>query len=250
MHPDLFRVGPLVIRSYAVLVTLGFVAGLAWTIRAGRRNNLDPGVISDLAFWAGLAGIAGARAVYIAMDAGSRALDFFKLWEGGLSFHGALLGGSVAFLLFARRARLSFFRLADLAAPGVALGQAIGRVGCFLNGCCYGRPTHLPWGVQFLDVATGARTAPSHPVQLYESAGTLAILGLLSIVSARQPRKGSVFFLYLGLYGLLRSWMEVYRAGYTSGMALGPITAGQIVSGAMIGSAAAWFIFTRGHREA
>jgi phosphatidylglycerol:prolipoprotein diacylglycerol transferase len=246
MHPELFRLGPLVIRSYALLVTLGFLAGLAWMVRSGRRAGLDPGLISDLAVWAALGGIAGARAVFIALDPASGLLDFFKLWEGGLSFHGALLGGGVAFWLFARRAKQSFLCLADLAAPGVALGQAIGRVGCFLNGCCYGAPTTLPWGVRFIDLGTGARTPPSHPVQLYEAAGNLVIFGLLSRFAAAPRRRGFIFFLYLALYGLLRAWMEVYRAGYTSERALGPITAGQLVSLGMIGTAVLWFIVSRG----
>jgi len=250
MYPDLFRFGPLVIKSYAVLVTLGFLAGLAWMIRSGRRNGLDPGLISDLAFWAAIGGILGARAVYIALDPTAGVLDFPKFWEGGLSFHGALLGGGLAFWLFARRAGLSFLRLADLAAPGVALGQAIGRVGCFLNGCCYGLPTHLPWGARFADLATGKPTPPVHPVQLYEMAGDLVIFGLLSMASAgrRTRRRGFIFFLYLALYGLLRGWMEIYRApsGPTIVGALGPITPGQLVSAGMIAAAAVWFIVSRG----
>jgi phosphatidylglycerol:prolipoprotein diacylglycerol transferase len=246
MHPDLFRIGPLVIRSYAVLVTLGFLAGLAWTIRSCRRVGLDPARISDLAFWAALGGIAGARALYVALDPATGVLDFFKLWEGGLSFHGALLGGGIVFWLFAWRTGLSFLSLADLAAPGVALGQAIGRVGCFFNGCCYGQPTRLPWGVRFVDLATGKPTPPSHPVQLYEMAGDLVIFAVLSRLAARPRRPGLIFFSYLTFYGLLRGWLEIYRAGYTSAEALGPITAGQLVSAGMVVAAAAWFILSRG----
>lgn len=228
MHPVLFHIGPIPIRSYGVLVLVGFLLGLWYVMRAARRRMAslkpsDPGVITpDHVFDASLVGlfmgILGTRVLYVALNwpqFRDNPLDIFKIWTGGLTFLGAPLFGFGYLYYYCRRHHLPFLAFADLCAPGFALASAFGRIGCFLNGCCYGHACDLPWAVRFYQEG-GVLTPPSHPAQLYEAVFHLFWFVLLDRWLRRPHRDGEVLLGYLGLYCVSRFIMEEFRKGGSS----------------------------------
>ncbi|MCL6581495.1 MAG: prolipoprotein diacylglyceryl transferase [Firmicutes bacterium] len=212
MHPVLFRIGPVSVYSFGVMLSLGFLAALAVAFRRAPRYGLDPWLMVDMAVWLFLAGLVGSRLVFVLtawQDFAGDSLRIFATWEGGVSFYGAILGGMVAAWVFARRRRLPFVRVADTLAPGLALAASIGRIGCFLNGCCYGLPTSGLWGT-FTRFAPGLR----HPTQLYESAAYLGVfLFLLWLERRRRLAPGQLFVAFAGSYLVARFFVEFFRDG-------------------------------------
>lgn len=220
MHPILFHIGSLEVRSYGVMIVLGFALAVWWSMRAGPRYRVEAEQVLDFVLLTALAGVLGARLVYVLLDWGSFAREPLRalyFWEGGLSFHGAVIGGGLAVALLARRKGIPFLRLADVLAPGVALAYAIGRIGCFLGGCCYGVPTDLPWACSFQDpFQPHVHTPPSHPTQIYASLSNLLIFALLARMQKPPHPEGKVFWAYLALYGVYRFIVEFWRVGATS----------------------------------
>ncbi len=213
--------GPVEIKSYGAMLVLGFAAATAWCMHDGRRRGYEPVVFLDLAVYLLVGSIIGARLLYVLLDWSSYSSSpraIMALWEGGLSFHGGVLGALAAGWVFTRRRKLPFLELADIVAPAIALGYAFGRVGCFLNGCCYGVPTNLPWGVRF-PCATWLDgrpiRSPVHPAQLYASAASLAIFGLLLWLRRFARRPGHVFLFFVMLYSVYRFLIEFLRRGVT-----------------------------------
>lgn len=239
MYPILFRIGPVEIHSYGTMLMLGFIAGILLARRQARRLDLSPDLPLDLGVWLLVAGVAGARLLFVALNwelYADRPVEILCVWrDSGLSFHGGLLGGVAAAILFARTRRVSFWALADMAAPGLAFGYAIARVGCFLNGCCYGAPTDLPWGVEFLLWPDSeVTTPPSHPTQIYSSLGSLVILAVLLRLGPQLRAPGQLFLLYLMLYSVLRSAVEVLRKGYTGKVLVAGVTEAQAASAVIV----------------
>ena len=252
MHPDLFHIGPVTVHSYGTLLMLGFLAGIWLAAREARRRGLPSELAIDLGLWTLVGGVILARAMFAALNWPDFASDpkrILYIWrEGGLTFHGGLLGGVLAGALLARRRRISFWTLGDIAAPALALGYAIARIGCLLNGCCYGAPTSLPWGVRFpVFPDAGLSTQPSHPTQIYASLGSLLILAILLKARHRLRAPGQGFCLYLALYSVLRAAIEVLRRDYTATRFFDGITQAQGASG-VIFLAALIGIFLLGRR--
>jgi len=248
MLPTLFHIGPVAVRSYGTLLMLGFIAGILLAGREAKRLGLSSELAVDLGLWALLLGIVGARGMFVALNwaqFSARPAEALYVWQvGGLSFHGGLLGGVVAALLVAWRHRVGFWSLGDMAAPGLALGYGITRFGCFLNGCCYGGPTSLPWGVRFpLFPDSSITTEPSHPTQIYAALGSFLILFLLLRVRSRLPARGQVFLLYLLLYSVLRASIEVLRRGYTAQVLVDGVTQAQAASAVIFVAAAVGLIW-------
>jgi phosphatidylglycerol:prolipoprotein diacylglycerol transferase len=216
MRPILFYIGRLPIRAYGTMMMLAFAAGIAWAVREARRRGLDPGLILDLAVWIMVSGIVFARAIFIALDPALTWRDLPYIWRGGLSFHGGLIGGVLAALVFVRLKRIRFWTLADTCAPSIALAYGIARIGCLLNGCCYGRPATLPWGIVCVDPDTGVATPPSHPTQVYSALASWALFAALVVFARRSKLSGSVFLLYLMAYGVIRFLIEYLRRGVTA----------------------------------
>jgi len=239
VFPELLRIGPVSVHSYGTLLMLGFLASIWLASRQARRLGLPGEIAIDLGLWALVGGVIFARALFAGLNWSDYAADpkrILYIWrEGGLSFHGGLLGGVVAGALLAHRRRVSFWTLTDVAAPALALGYAIGRIGCLLNGCCYGTPTSLAWGLRFpFFPGSGLSTQPSHPTQVYSSLGSLLILAILLKARGRLRAPGQLFCLYLALYSVMRGAIEVLRRDVSAARLLDGITQAQVASGVIL----------------
>jgi len=223
MHPVLFKIGPLTLYTYGVLVASGFLLGLGLAVRQARKEGMPSEKIVDLGFYVLLAAIVGSRLFFIFMNADvylKNPLGILKVWEGGLVFYGGLIVAIPTVLWYVRKNALGVWSTGDLFAPSIAIGHAIGRIGCFFSGCCYGKPAEgLPWAVTFTDPQSLAVTGiPLHPTQLYESAGEFFIFLILITLRKNKSFNGQLFFTYLLLYSFLRFIVEFYRGDAGRGL--------------------------------
>ena len=225
MYPILGEPFGIPIRSFGVMVALAFVFAMLAATREARRSKLiDPERIGDLLLWVMAGGILGARVLYVIVhwkkDFAHDPWLVFQIWKGGLVYYGGFLGAFLMGYLFTRRHKLDYITLGDVCLPGAMLGQAIGRIGCFLVGDDYGREAPgLPWAVTFPDIEESLlpqplRGQPLHPTQLYMLLQSLLIFFILSMVARHRKFRGQVFFLALMLYPIGRSICEVYRGDY------------------------------------
>jgi phosphatidylglycerol:prolipoprotein diacylglycerol transferase len=219
------------------MLMVGFALGVAWGVREARRRGMSPDLIIDYALWALISSIVCARLVYVLLN-----LDYYLhapvnmvlIARGGLSFHGGFGGAILALYIFARRRNVSFAQLLDVLAPSVPLGYACARIGCFLNGCCHGIPTDLPWACQFIDPDhNGVLTPPVHPVQFYASALSLALFGILVWKRHSARFDGEVLLWYVGGYAVVRFGLEYLRRGVTGAVLALGLTQAQFASIAM-----------------
>lgn len=218
MFPKLVTFGHFFIPTYGVLVALGFLAGLAVTLRLARKAGLPSEPISSLAVYCALAGIAGAKLFMFLFDAPyylhnpGEIFSIATLQAAGV-FHGGFLAALLFAVWYVRRQSLPLLGTMDCFAPGVALGHAIGRLGCFAAGCCWGKECHLPWAVTFhtQEAAAVPIDIPLHPAQLYESAANLLIFAVLYRLFLREHPPGRIIALYLMLYGCARFIIEFFR---------------------------------------
>ena len=250
MHPELFKIGPLTIHTYGVLVAAGFLLGLGLAVRQARKEGIPPNKIADLGFYILLSALIGSRLFYVIVNASHymrNPLDVFKVWEGGLVFYGGLLLTVPMVLWYVKKNDLGVWRIADLFAPSLAIGHAIGRIGCFYSGCCYGKPAEgLPWAVTFTDPQCLALTGvPLHPTQLYESLGEFTIFFSLIILRRHKTFNGQLFMIYLILYSVLRFIVEFFRGDVARGFFTSQISLSQGVSILMFLVAAAGFIMLK-----
>ncbi|MBT3196323.1 MAG: prolipoprotein diacylglyceryl transferase [Gammaproteobacteria bacterium] len=243
--PDIqpyFELGPLKIHWYGVMYLLGFLS--AWWLGVRRATHQTDALwseeqVGDLIFYAAIGVILGGRLGYILFyDFAaymSHPLDLFKVWQGGMSFHGGLIGVLVALWFFARKMGLSFFQVTDFVAPLVPIGLGAGRIGNFINGELWGRETDLPWGMVF--PYTDPLLLSRHPSQLYEALLEGGALFLILWFYSRHPRPVmAVSALFLIFYGLFRSLVELFRVpdtqiGY---LAFEWFTMGQLLSLPMV----------------
>jgi len=236
--PIAFSVGPLAVRWYGLMYLIAFTLVLLlgrWRIARG-LTELDARDLDDLLFFGMLGTIIGGRLGYVIFYKADHylqhPLDVFKVWEGGMSFHGGLIGVICAMLFFAKRRGFTFWQIADFVAPLVPTGLAAGRMGNFINGELWGRPTHVPWAMIFPLVDD----QPRHPSQLYEVMGEGVLLFLLVWLFARKPRPlAAVSGVFLIGYGVARFCVEFTREpdDFLGTLALG-LSMGQWLSLPMI----------------
>ncbi|MBC8103275.1 MAG: prolipoprotein diacylglyceryl transferase [Cytophagales bacterium] len=235
MRPILFNIGPFPVHAWGVLLMIGFLLGGWRAARNAPRYGFKPEDVWDVSLFGLLGGVVGGRIGFVVQEPRfwERLPDMLRIWDGGMAFYGGLLGGILAGVLTCRAKGMRVADMADLAAPSLALGYLFGRIGCFLNGCCYGGSCDLPWAVRFPDEHfAGGLTPPSHPAQLYSAlAGLLIFLLLLPLENRRQFR-GQIMYVFLFLYGLYRFAIEIVRAGASSDSAITnlPITDAQAFS--------------------
>jgi phosphatidylglycerol:prolipoprotein diacylglycerol transferase len=243
MHPILFHVGSHAVHSYGVMILAGFLTAVLYSMSAARRltqqpppglNIIKPGNVWDAAKVGFLVGILGTRVIYVLVNwpmYSPQPIDMLKVWDGGLSFVGAPLFSFAYLWWYCRRNRFSFLAFADICAPGFAIAHAIGRIGCFLAGCCYGRTCDVPWATRFHPMGNESMlTAPCHPTQLYASAANLFIFLLLDRRIRLQHRNGEILLGYLLLYLSWRFIEEELRKGATAVVVLLGLTPMQLTS--------------------
>ncbi|NLE64672.1 MAG: prolipoprotein diacylglyceryl transferase [Elusimicrobia bacterium] len=210
MHPVFAHLGPLTITSYGVLLAVAVLVVWSLLTRAARQAGYEEGLVHDLVFIVVIWGIVGARVLFVLLNLSSFLLDpleIIMIHRGGLAWQGSFLGGILAGIVFLRRRHVPVWKFLDLVAPYIALGHAIGRIGCLLNGCCYGKP--VAWGLYF--PVWGMRL---HPTQIYMSLAQLMIFLLLRFFQQRSRPAGYVFGWYLVLSGLERFLVEFFRADH------------------------------------
>ncbi len=221
MHPVLFKLGPLTIHTYGVLIALAFFAGITIASHEAARKGLDKDRIMDLCLYLLAAAVIGSRLLEVVVEHryyAQHPLEIFMIWKGGLVFYGGFILAVLTGVWFLNHYKMPLWQVADILAPCIALGQAIGRLGCFSAGCCYGKPTDLPWGVTFTDPNSLAMLGvPLHPTQLYESAGTFLIFVFLWLYRKKTSFEGQLFWLYVMLYSALRFAIEFVRGDAVRG---------------------------------
>ena len=219
MYPELFRIGSFPVNTYGVFLALAFLCAILVTVKLATRDGLPRERIYDLCLWMLLGGLVGSKILMLFTEPEYRSnplqlisLDFLR--SGGV-FYGGLIGAVLVGYLLMRRYRLPWWKTADACGPGIAIGNFFGRQGCFAAGCCWGKPTDLPWGVKFSELGheiTGVPTdAYLHPTQLYESFAMLLVFGFLLWLHKRKRFDGQVVLTYALLYAVIRFAIEFVR---------------------------------------
>jgi phosphatidylglycerol:prolipoprotein diacylglycerol transferase len=229
MYPTILELGSLAIRSYGVALAAAVLLTVWLVERDARKRGVKSHAIFDLAVTILLASIVGARVMYVLQHWGEYQHDPLRslmVWEGGLIFLGGLVPGVLAGLLYLRRKKLWFLR--DTIALYLPIGVGITRIGCFLNGCCFGKPTDFPLGIVFPSPCL-AGAHPVHPTQLYSAVAAFSIFAILKTLRKRSPAEGSIFWAFFALYALFRLGVDVLRY-YEPPAYLGWLTVNQWVS--------------------
>ncbi len=237
--PILFELGPLAIRWYGLLIATAVLIGVTLSQYLAKLRHVNPDLLGDLVVWLVLAAIPGARLYYVLFEweqYQQNPIDTIAIWKGGIAIHGAIIGGAIAALIFARLNKISFWQLADLVAPSLILGQAIGRWGNFFNSEAFGSPTDLPWKLYIPPQNRPPELVNFdyfHPTFLYESVWNLMVFGLLIFLFFRglrgkpQLKIGTLSLVYMAAYSSGRIWIEGLR---TDSLMLGPLRIAQFVS--------------------
>ncbi len=220
MYPELFRIGDFPINTYGVLLAAGLLLALVVAARLAKNDGLPKERIYDLGLWTIIGGLLGSKILMFFVEDNVQVFSFDFLRSGGVYF-GGFLGGFITLAILIRYYKLSFWKVGDAFAPGVALGQFFGRQGCFSAGCCWGKETHLPWGVHFTEAGHQTTGVPLygpggndlflHPTQLYESFTMLLVFGLLVYLHGKKKFDGQILILYGLIYSIFRFLVEFVR---------------------------------------
>ena len=219
MYPELFRIGSFPVNTYGVFLAIAFLCAILITAKLAARDGLPRERVYDLCLWMLLAGLVGSKILMLFVEPEYRAdptqfisLDFLR--SGGV-FYGGLLGAVAAGYFLMKRYKLPWWKTADACAPGIAIGNFFGRQGCFAAGCCWGKPTTLPWGVKFSELGHEITGVPIdahlHPTQLYESFAMLLVFFFLLWLHKRRKFSGQVVLVYALLYSVIRFSIEFVR---------------------------------------
>lgn len=235
MFPVLIRIGDFAIHTYGVLIAAGFLIGLLLAVRQAKKQGMPPDRIIDIGFYALLAAIVGSRFFFVAVNINyflKKPLDVFKIWEGGLVFYGGVIFAVPVAVWFVKKYSLDLWKTADIFAPSLAIGHALGRLGCFSAGCCHGREAEgIPWAVTFLNPESLAKLGvPLHPAQIYEAVGEFINFMILITLRRYQAFKGQLFMTYLLVYSVVRFIVEIYRGDEARGFIFGNISVSQGIS--------------------
>ncbi|MDP8259440.1 MAG: prolipoprotein diacylglyceryl transferase [Candidatus Gygaella obscura] len=214
MHRILFEIAGFKVYSYGFMIALGFLVALVFSVRESKEKGFGSFLMQDLFFWSVLIGFLGARIVYIIIQWQYFLLYPFELLfsKGGFVFYGGFIFGLLAAIIFLRIKRIAFYPVADIVMPYIVLAHAFGRLGCFLNGCCYGVPTTAFYGVRFpADCAAGQIAGKLVPVQLVSVFVLLVIFWVLTALKKKVNTEGLIFWLYVFLYSSARFLLEFIR---------------------------------------
>lgn len=243
MHPILFEYGPIQIRFYGLMYVIAILVGSYLIKKEVRRKgiNLTDDDVMNFILWTVIGGIIGSRIYYVIFNWGyysANPKEIPAVWHGGLAFHGGLIGGLVFAYVYFKKHGIKFWRMADIAAPAIILGQAFGRFGNFMNGDAHGMPTTMPWGIVFPPESIAGSEFPNiplHPVMLYEMGINLSIFLFLWFGLRKREYKDSfIFAVYLLLYSIGRFIVENFRA---DSLMFGQLRTAQVVSVSIAGLA-------------
>ena len=258
MHPKLLDIGPVALHSYGLFLAVAFIAGIWVTSRNARKEGVDADSIWNMGLIILCATLVGCKLLMLIADfsyyaANPREIFSLSTLRSMGVYYGGLLLALVAAAWYLRKKRLPAWRVADCAAPGIALGQAIGRMGCLAAGCCYGAHTDVPWAIKFTSSYAGENMGtplniPLHPAQIYESAGTLLLFVFLAWRLSRRHIPGQIILEYLGLYAALRFVIEFFRGDERGEIFNGLLSTSQFI--AVITFAAAVFFYFHLRRRA
>ncbi len=244
MHPKLFELpwsipflGPITVYTYGVLLAAAYLLGLQFAIVRARARQLDATRVMDLGIYIIISALVGAKLLLLVTDFQTfrhNPAELLSLARSGGVFYGGLILAVAVALWYIRRVGLPLWTTCDVFAPGIALGHVVGRFGCFFAGCCFGKPTNLPWAITFTDPFAAANVGtplnqPLHPTQLYEAGAEFLILVLL-LGTERFGRRfaGRTFWLYMLLYAVSRYVIEFYRGDERGNV--GPLSTSQFIS--------------------
>lgn len=226
MYPIAVHLGPLTIHSYGIMIAIAFLAGLWTATLRARREKISAEFIMDVVVALMIGSIIGARTVYVTTYwheefAGQPFTEIFAVWHGGLVYYGGLIGGIIAGAAYIWWKKMPLWKTADVLAPSIALGSFFGRAGCLLNGCCYGRPTDLPWAITFTnplahEFSNTPLNVPLHPTQIYDGLLNLALYAFLAWLFRHKKFDGEIIATYLICYAITRSIVEHFRGDYSS----------------------------------
>lgn len=243
MHPILFKIGSFSVYSYGAMLCLAFLTAIVWALREAPAEKINRDYLYDLFIIVMLLSLVGSRVAYVILN-----WDFYEAgpwWkvlafrEGGLTFLGGLILAVFGGIVYCYRKKINFLKYLDFFTPFIALGYAITRIGCFLNGCCHGHITALPWGLVF-PVVDGF---PRHPTQLYACGSALIIFILLRFLKKYRSFDGFIFVLFLIFYGVYRFIVEFFRISEPS---IGFMTQAQFASLILILAGVALFFWKKG----
>jgi len=233
MHRILFEVGGNPVYTYGVLMAIGIIVGVGLTWYLARKQNRYSDEVIDFALWAVIFGIIGSRLSYVIPRwdlYAANPMDLFAIWQGGLTIQGGLIGGLLAGIVYTKIKGIKFWYFADLFAPGMVLGQAMGRIGCYFFGCSFGVPTNSGWGLVFPEgtdafAIFGAQAL--YPTQMFEFVWDIAILALILIIWQRRRFDGFAFLLYFALWNIGTAVIRFWRGDIA--VDVSGITGGQVV---------------------
>ena len=254
MHPELLRIGSFVLPTYGVALATAFLLSIWLLRRRAPSFGVKPDDAADVAIWLLLSGLAGAKILLLVVE-GPRYLEswdgFVEFLRSGGVFYGGLIGAVAALAVVLPRRHIGFWTFTDMAAPAIALGHAIGRIGCLMAGCCWGRECSYPWAITFTNPAAERNVGvplnvPLHPTQIYESVGLFALCGLLLLLEKRRW-PGQTFAWYLGSYAVLRGTIEFFRGDPRGSVLGGAVSTSQLI--ALVGLAAAFGIAAVNRRK-
>jgi phosphatidylglycerol:prolipoprotein diacylglycerol transferase len=218
MFPTIVRIGPLALHSWGLLLAIAFVIGIAIAYRRAKQRDVDPQRIVDLAVVIIVAAVVGGRLAFVVSHLSEfteNPFEVFAIWRGGMTFYGGAILAFFAGIAYVKIKKLNVWVVADVIAPSLALGLFLARLGCFLNGCCFGEPSSLPWSIVFPDGAYAEQVYGAgvhvHPTQLYSSLAGLVMFGLLLLSERFWRFDGSVFWRFVIFYSLWRIYIDILR---------------------------------------
>lgn len=267
MYPRLIEIGPyqipkiwmfgpytldFVLHTYGALLALAFIVAIIVVVRGAKRDGVPHEKVFDLAVYTVISALIGAKLLLIITDLPLLLRDptqIFSTVRAGGVFYGGFLFATVVSILYLRRYNLPVWKVADLVAPGIAIGQAIGRLGCLAAGCCYGKPTQLPWGIRFTDIYVFETTGtpidlPVHPTQIYESLATFALFLLLVVARRWKSFDGQLFWIYAAAYSVIRFVIELFRND-PRGFVLGLVSTSQFIAAILLPTSILVYFFLK-----
>ncbi len=240
MHPILLELNlgfiKIPLHTYGFFIAVGFLSAIALVRNLATKRNIDPDLASDLGFWLLMVGFVGARILFIITRLDyflENPVEMFKVWEGGLVFFGGLLAATAYALFWLKKHKISAWMMSDVLTPPVVLAHAFGRLGCLGAGCCYGRPTDMPWGVTLHSELVDAefRGIPLHPTQAYEALSLFILFFGMMYIFKHKRFDGQVGLTYFMLYPIIRSIIEIYRGDSIRGFIIeGVLSTSQFIS--------------------